>query len=152
MPGSGDLVLIEGELRSEFEERQNNRKRQVAFRALQREPNIAVPLAAAAAAATVATVAVATASETLERDEEVPETTMDDANSEVNYYETMADVNSEDNVAPESTMADMDWEVGIEPETQFPAEAQQDADKDVYFTQTLDNIVSICGPNDEGEI
>ena len=68
--------------------------------------------------------AVATASETPEPDEEMPET-------------TMADVN-----------ADID----IEPETQFPAEALEDAERDIFFTNTLDNIVSICGPNDEAEI
>lgn len=35
MPGSGDLILVDGELRSEFEERQNIRKRKVASKALQ---------------------------------------------------------------------------------------------------------------------
>jgi hypothetical protein len=167
MPGTGDLVLIEGELRSEFEERQNNRKRQIAFKALQRErkekakamqrqrrdlerqvvteeernkerearqhltesspepslgATVAVPLAAAAAG--VATVAVATASETPEPDEEMPE----------------------------MTMADVNADIDIEPETQFPAEALEDAERDIIFTNTLDNIVSICGPNDEAEI
>ena len=43
---------------------------------------------------------------------------------------------------------DIDNQIDTEPETQHPAEAEDD----LYLRRTLDNILSICGPHDEVEL
>lgn len=169
MPGSGDLILIDGELRSEFEERQNNRKRQIAFQAVQRERkeearararqqrdlerqaederakdrSARQPLTAAAEeslsdhggggggssaaalpAAAIAASAVAAA----------------------------AIVAAESPEEEEPDAMDNDDFLHVEPDAEMSVDKEQDMDVDMYLTRTLDNIVSICGPNDEVEI
>lgn len=176
-----DLVLVDGELRSEFEERQKDRQRLVALKALQKERHQQeerefeqqrrayehqrmvedrirerderseqagersqrmMPAAGTAAAiATTAAVSSAAAATIYLQDEYD-----DDEESETTPMNMLEQ--DEEDVEVEHANEPMADPVEPEGEVQYDADEEDNA----YFSKTLDNIVSICGPHDEVEL